>query len=330
MYNLDFALLNTQIDSIKGATDSKDRNISILSTIQYLMENIEYSAETLAEYEEFDVKKLFSSYRKAVEGACGFYETAKPVLDPEVEKGKIVQKLAETTLELSRVSQLVEENEKNEAELLGKREKLENLQAEYDDLMNVIAKLKETEKTVNPEVIAEMHNTVLDKEQKIEENKEIINDLEMRTKQYNEILADLETAYTKIHTECRRIETNIIDKIQSHYNEIAQVYDEHDMQLTQITDKISKCLADFEALMQEIESSQATLRDYELHLGENSELVQTMMSSGIDSVSEFNENTNNIKTSVEQNLKQYDRMIKSIVIKAENAREEIKRLQNKR
>ena len=330
MYNLDFALLNTQIDSIKGAADSKDRNISILSTIQYLMENIEYSAETLAGYEEFDVKKLFSSYRKAVEGACEFYETAKPVLDPEVEKGKIVQKLAETTMELSRVSQLVEENEKNESELLGKREKLENLQAEYDELMNVIAKLKETEKTVNPEAIAEMHNTVLDKEQKIEENKEIINDLEMRNKQYNEILAELENAYTKINIECRRIETNVIDKIQTHYTEIAQVYDDNDMELSQITSKINKCLSDFETLMQEIESSKSTLRNYELHLGENSELVQAMMSNGIDSVAEFNESTKNIKASVEQNLKQYDRMIKSVVAKAEDTRNEIKRLQNKR
>ena len=48
---------------------------------------------------------------------------------------------------------------------------------------------------------------------------------EVIDKNYNEILAELENAYTKINIECRRIETNIIDKIQTHYTEIAQVYD---------------------------------------------------------------------------------------------------------
>lgn len=330
MYNLDFALLNTQIESIKTEGDAKKRNILILSAVEYLMDNVEYSAEALAEYEEFDVKKLFSSYRKAVDGACEFYETAKTVLDLEQEKIKVIQKLAETTTELSRVSQLVETNEKNEADLLSKREKLEKVQAEYDELMSVIAKLKETEKTVNDDVITEMHNTIMEKEQKIEETKEIISELEIKDKNYNEILAELENAYTKINIECRRIETNIIDKIQSHYAEISQVYDDNDMELSQITSKINKCLSDFETLMQEIESSKITLKNYEMHLGENSELVQAMMVNGIDSVAEFNESTKNIKASVEQNLKQYDRMIKSVVTKAEETRNEIKRLQNKR
>ena len=330
MYNLDFALLNTQIESIKNEEDAKKRNILILSAVEYLMDNVEYSAETLAEYEEFDVKKLFSSYRKAVDGACEFYETAKPVLDLEQEKIKVIQKLAETTTELSRVSQLVETNEKNEADLLSKREKLEKVQAEYDELMSVIAKLKETEKTVNDDVITEMHNTIMEKEQKIEETKEIISELEIKDKNYNEILAELENAYAKINIECRRIETNIIDKIQAHYTEISQVYDDNDMELSQITAKINKCLSDFETLMQEIESSKSILRNYELHLGENSELVHAMMVNGIESVAEFNDSTKNIKASVEQNLKQYDRMIKSVVTKAEETRNEIKRLQNKR
>lgn len=330
MYNLDFALLNTQIESIKNEEDAKKRNILILSAVEYLMDNVEYSAEALAEYEEFDVKKLFSSYRKAVDGACEFYETAKPVLDLEQEKIKVIQKLAETTTELSRVSQLVETNEKNEADLLSKREKLEKVQAEYDELMSVIAKLKETEKTVNDGVITEMHNTIMEKEQKIEETKEIISELEIKDKNYNEILAELENAYTKINIECRRIQTNIIDKIQAHYSEIAQVYDDNDMKLTQITGKIEKSLSDFETLMQKIENAQTLLKDYELHLGENSELVQAMLVSGIDSISEFNENTDSIKASAEQNLRQYDKMIKSVIVKAESAREEIKRLQNKR
>ena len=330
MYNIDFALLNTQIESIKNTADSKERNITLLSVVRYLMDNVEYSTESLAEYDDFEIKKLFSSYRKATEGACEFYETAKPVLDPEEAKGKIIQKLAETTVELDRIGQLIEVNEKNEAELLGKRAKLEELQAKYDELSDLIARLKETEKTINPDVIEEMHNTAIQKEKEIGERKEIIESLEVQINEYDKILVDLESSYTEIHTENRQIETNIIDKIQSHYAEISQVYDDNDMELSQITDKINKSLSDFETLLQEIESSKNTLKNYELHLGENSILVQAMMVNGIESVAEFNDSTESIKASVEQNLKQYDRMIKSVVTKAEDTRNEIKRLQNKR
>lgn len=327
---MDFDLLNTQIETIKEAEDVKERNAGILNTVQLLLDSVEYDDEILAGYEKIEMRKLFSAFCKATTAACAFFENAKGFLDPDAEKGRLGKEIIRTTQELEHISEMTEENERNESKLLSKQAKLQEKKAKYDELINTINRLKEIQETVSDDKMHMLKRNIKEMNIDIENRKNEIAWLEKQLSAAINMQGDVESIFVNVSNEDHRVESNILDVIERNYSELNQIYEKQNKCLSDTKSSIENYITRFKIVSDEVAGYSDVLKNYELCLGENSEIVAAMEKNGISSLNEFNENISNIKASIEQGLSQYSRMLRSVILEEEKAREKIAHLQNKR
>ncbi len=330
MKEFDYELLNTQIESMKEATDEKQQNEYIFAAMELLLDHVDFSEETLSEYEGVEVRSLFSSYRKVTRNVCKFFESAKAYYNPEIMQDKIANKLSENIAEIENVSTMIENIEKTEAELFAAKKKLEELQAKYDELKALAERLRKTQETVNKQVIKDLEIENKEIRREIDEDSKAIEKIKSAIAKDQKTLANVKGIYTQKSFEQDSIESNIIEIIDSNYEEIKEIFEQRNRILSQITDEIADMQRQYSALSEHIKNSRETLMGYQMHLGENSEIVSAMKHNGIETVKEYNEGIDSVKQSIEDNLKRYDNMIKAVIDAEEKMRDDIRNLQNKK
>jgi len=142
------------IPAIKESNDDKDLNEVLFKTVKYLLRHIsELSGHTLSACSEREKKKIFSSFGEVAQTACEFYQASKGQLDPAALNGEIGRKLETATQEVAKANDLIKSIEKNNADLLKRKEELIEKNEAYKNMEENISRLKKIKEKLSPEVL---------------------------------------------------------------------------------------------------------------------------------------------------------------------------------
>lgn len=330
MNKTDIGLIETQIEAIKDAENIKEKNELILNTMKILLECVDYTDDTLSQYESLEMRKLFSSFCKVSTVTCNFFESTKNHLDPQALNGKLGTELENTTQEVIKTSKLIDEIETKDALLLQKREELFSIKNKYDELSREVEELKIVEQTVSADVIEYLHNTIIKTQDIISENTATVEELKERLAEETQAKNDIDNTVVSLNNDLNKIETNIIEKIDSNIELINSLYKERGQDIEMIKDRINHTITDFSNLNNRCQEFKEFYNECSIHFGENSEIFLKVKNMGYDSIKSYVDHINSLIDEIDRNLKKYDNLIREIIEVDEQEREELKRLQNKR
>lgn len=330
MNKTDIGLIETQIEAIKNAENIKEENELILNTMKILLECVDYTDDTLSQYESLEIRKLFSSFCKVSTVTCNFFESSKNHLDPQALNGKLGTELENTTQEVIEISKLIEEIETKDALLLQKKEDLYSIKNKYDELSRKVEELKVIEQTVSADVIENLHNAIIETQEIISNNTAIVEELKEKLAKETQSKNDLDNIKVSLNSQLNEIETNIIEKIDSNIELVNSLYKERGQDIEMIKDRINQTITDFSNLDNRCQQYKEYYNECLIHFGENSEIFSKVKSMGYDSIKSYVDHINSLIDEIDRNLKKYDNLIREIIEVDEQKREELKRLQNKR
>lgn len=330
MNKTDIGLIETQIEAIKNAENTKEENELILNTMKILLECVDYTDDTLSQYESLEIRKLFSSFCKVSTVTCNFFESSKNHLDPQALNGKLGTELENTTQKVIEISKLIDEIETKDALLLQKREELYSIKNKYDELSGKVEELKVIEQTVSADVIENLHNAIIETQEIISNNTAIVEELKEKLAKETQSKNDLDNIKVSLNSQLNEIETNIIEKIDSNIELVNSLYKERGQDIEMIKDRINQTITDFSNLDNRCQQYKEYYNECLIHFGENSEIFSKVKSMGYDSIKSYVDHINSLIDEIDRNLKKYDNLIREIIEVDEQKREELKRLQNKR
>lgn len=322
-------LLQSQISSLQESESNSDSNIIILETIKLLLRNTDLSSETLSQYDKFGMRRLFAAYGEVGKQVCSFYDGSKPCLDPAALNGSIGKTITETAVQIQATTTAFDEMTIKEADLLKNEEELRALDSKYKALQAKSAELKAIHETVSDAVISSIEKENEQMEADIKKGKKRKETVADENKKLRKLLSEVEEANTEVDDEQRRIKTNITAIIEKHHDEIEAIYTGSSKSLDEIKADIERYIREFETLDAAVLEFAHTRAFYELWLGENSTIVETMRKYGLESIGQLADAINSAKANAEYELKAYDTVVKKIVTAEETAREAIEKKQNK-
>lgn len=322
-------LLQSQISSLQESESNSDSNIIILETIKLLLRNTDLSSETLSQYDKFGMRRLFAAYGEVGKQVCSFYDGSKPYLDPAALNGSIGKTITETAGQIEATTVAFDEMTIKEADLLKKEEELRALNSKYKALQAKTTELKAIHETVSDAVISAIEKENEQMEADIKKDKKRKETVADENKKLRKLLSEVEEANTEVDDEQRRIKTNITAIIEKHHDEIEAIYAGSSKSLDEIKADIERYIREFETLDAAVLEYAKTRAFYEMWLGENSTIIETMRKYGLESIGQLADAINNAKANAEYELKAYDTVVKKIVTAEETAREAIEKKQNK-
>lgn len=322
-------LLQSQISSLQESESNSDSNIIVLETIKLLLRNVDLSSETLSQYDKFGMRRLFAAYGEVGKQVCSFYDGGKPYLDPAALNGSIGKTITETAGQIEATTVAFDEMTIKEADLLKKEEELRALDSKYKTLQEKTAELKAIHETVSDAVISAIEKENEQMEADIKKGKKRKETVADENKKLRKLLSEVEEANTEVDDERRRIKTNITAIIEKHHDEIEAIYTGSSKSLDEIKADIERYIREFETLDAAVLEYAKTRAFYEMWLGENSTIIETMRKYGLESIGQLADAINNAKANTEYELKAYDTVVKKIVTAEEAAREAIEKKQNK-
>lgn len=322
-------LLQSQISSLQESESNSDSNIIVLETIKLLLRNVDLSSETLSQYDKFGMRRLFAAYGEVGKQVCSFYDGSKSYLDPAALNGSIGKTITETEGQIETTTAAFDEMTIKESDLLKKEEELRALDSKYKALQTKTTELKAIYETVSDAVITAIEKENEQMEADIKKGKKRKESVDDENKKLRKLLSEVEKANTEVDDEQRRIKTNITAIIEKHHDEIEAIYTGSSKSLDEIKADIERYIREFETLDATVLEFAQTRAFYELWLGENSTIVETMRKYGLESIGQLADAINAAKANAEYELKAYDTVVKKIVTAEETAREAIEKKQNK-
>lgn len=323
-----WGLLETQIESLKNSS-GKESNALLLETAKLLLSNVDCSPETLAEYDKFDIRELFAAYSDVASETVSFYEQNKDKLDPVALNGKMGQKLDETTQEITIISNNLKELSENEKTLLSKEEELKILESEYKTLHEKVISLKEIRDTMTPAVLEGMKDEIDALENQIKksskEHGKLKKELQELDGEYKEIYEQLSNLSSEKDEKCNQL----IALIKEHYDTLKLLFDTEKMSIDDMLSRIEAYKETYNRMGTAVRETSETLSMYELQIGENSSIMESMKKYGVKSLASVLDDIECIKQTIEEDLKAYDLLLKKVLIGEENIRKEIERRQGK-
>ena len=322
-------LLQSQISSLQESESNSDSNIIVLETIKLLLRNMDLSSETLSQYDKFGMRRLFAAYGEVGKQVCSFYDDGKPYLDPDALNGSIGKTITETAEQIEATTAAFDEMTIKEADLLKKEEELRALDSKHKSLQAKAIELKAIYETVSDVVISAIEKENEQMEADIKKGKKRKETVSDENEKLRKLLSEVEKANTEVDDEQRRIKTTITAIIEKHHDEIEAIYTGSSKSLDEIKADIERYIREFETLDAAVLEFAKTRAFYELWLGENSTIIETMRKYGLESIGQLADAINSAKANAEYELKAYDTVVKKIVTAEETAREAIERKQNK-
>lgn len=322
-------LLQSQISALQESESNSDSNIIVLETIKLLLRNMDLSSETLSQYDKFGMRRLFAAYGEVGKQVCSFYDGGEPYLDPAALNGSIGKTITETAEQIEATTAAFDDMTTKEADLLKKEEELRALDSKYKSLQAKATELKAIYETVSDAVISaiEKENKQIEADmQKGKKRKETVAD---ENKRLRKLLSEVEEANTEVDDEQRKIKTNITAIIEKHHDEIEAIYMGSSKSLDEIKADIERYIREFETLDAAVLEYAKMRAFYEMWLGENSTIIETMRKYGLESIGQLADAIDNARANAEYELKAYDAIVKKVVTSEEAAREAIAKKQNK-
>ena len=322
-------LLQSQISSLQESESNSDSNIIVLETIKLLLRNVDLSSETLSQYDKFGMRRLFAAYGEVGKQVCSFYDGGKPYLDPVALNGSIGKTITETAEQIETTTAAFDEMTIKEADLLKKGEELRALDFKHKSLQAKAAELKAIYETVSDAVVSAIEKENEQMEADIKKGKKRKETVSDENEKLHKLLSAVEEANTEVDDEQRRIKTNITAIIAKHHDEIEAIYMGSNKSLDDIKSDIERYIREFETLDAAVLEYAKTRAFYEMWLGENSTIIETMRKYGLESIGQLADAINNARANAEYELKAYDTIVKKVVTSEEAAREAIAKKQNK-
>lgn len=322
-------LLQSQISSLQESESNSDSNIIVLETIKLLLRNVDLSSGTLSGYDKFGMRRLFAAYGEVGKQVCSFYEEGKPYLDPAALNGSIGKTLSATEEQIDATTAAFDEMSVKEADLLKKEDELRVLDSKYKALQDKSAELRAIYETVSEVLIADIERDNQQMEVEIENGKKRKEIVAAENKKLRTLLSEVEAANTEVDEEKRIIETNIVAIIEKHHDDIEAIFTGSNKTLDEIKADIERYVRDFGVLDAAVLEYANTRAFYEMWLGENSTIIDTMRKYGLESIGQLASAINSAKANAEYELSAYDTIVKKVIVAEEAARDAIKKKQNK-
>jgi chromosome segregation ATPase len=319
-------ILENHVQEINKSVDSKGTNDILLKTIKLLLDKIDYSKGILASYsDKIEMRKLFSSFGRVAQSACDFYQASKDNLDPAALNGEIGRKLEAATQEVTKVNALLENIEKNNIELFKQEKELNKINEKYEKRKETVSKLKSIKETVSDDVIKSLEREESELDKNIKQNQKRKSELDSQIKKLEDTSQSLQKSVAKANAEKKAIEENVIETIDSRLETIKNIYAEHSRDL----DNLKAEIEDFKRKYNKLDEERVDVKEehdfYNLHLGENSNIVKKLKEYGISGIDDFFIETTRLKEYFEKELTQFDKLIREVLVKQEEIKEDIGR-----
>lgn len=322
-------LLQSQIACLQESESNSDSNMIILETIKLLLRNIDLSSEALSQYDKFGMRRLFASYGEVGKQVCSFYDGSKPYLDPAALNGSIGKTITDAAVQIEATTAAFDEMTNKEAGLLAKEDELRALDSKYKALQAKASELRTIHETVSDTAIATIEKENAQMETDIKKGKKRKETVADENKKLRKLLSEVEEVNTEVDGQQWKIKTNITAIIEKHHDEIEAIYTGSCKSLDEIKSDIERYIREFETLDAAVLEYAKTREFYEMWLGENSAIIETMRKYGLESIGQLADAITNAKANAVYELKAYDTVVKKIVTAEETAREAIEKKQNK-
>ncbi len=323
-----WGLLETQIETLKNAS-GKDANTLLLETAKLLLSQVDSSEAVLEAYDKFDIRELFAAYSDFAAETSAFYDANKGKLDPAALNGKMGQKLESAISENKRISTALTELNENEKALLAEETELERRKQEFADLRVKVESLREIRDTMTPAVLKAMKEEIDELESQIKksskEHGKLKKELEDVTAEVQEIEKELSVVADSKVEKCNQVKS----VIQKHFDTLKVLFEHEQLDADEMLAKIAEYKALYDRLKETVNETSEILSLYEVQMGEDSKIVESMKKYGVKSLASALDDIDRIKKTIEDDIKAYDLILQKVVKGEEGIRAEIERRQGK-
>ena len=147
-----WGLYEAQMSALRACSSPEESNMIMLETAKFLMENIDLSSATIAQYDKFGIRKLFAAHNALGGAVTSFYDSQKDKLDPAARSGAIGQKITTLTEQIDSTDKALKQLQELEKDLFAKEDELNTLKKELEDWQRKAKHLQETETTAAAEI----------------------------------------------------------------------------------------------------------------------------------------------------------------------------------
>ena len=323
-----WGLLETQIETLKNSS-GKDANTLLLETAKLLLSQVDISEVVLEAYDKFDIRELFAAYADFATETSAFYDANKGKLDPVALNGKMGQKLESAISENKRISDALTKLNQNEKALLAEETELERNKQEYADLSAKVESLREIRDTMTPAVLKAMKEEIDDLESQIKksskEHGKLKKELEDVTAEAQEVEKELSVIAESKVEKCNQMKS----VIQKHFDILKVLFEHEQLNADEMLAKIAEYKALYDRLKETVNETSEILSLYEVQMGEDSKIVESMKKYGVKSLASALDDIDRIKKTIEDDIKAYDLILQKVVKGEEGIRAEIERRQGK-
>lgn len=323
-----WGLLETQIETLKNSS-GKDANTLLLETAKLLLSQVDSSEAVLEAYDKFDIRELFAAYADFATETSVFYDVNKGKLDPAALNGKLGQKLESAISENERISKALTELNENEKALFAEETELERHKQEYSDLSAKVESLREIRDTMTPAVLKAMKEEIDELESQIKksskEHGKLKKELEDVTAEAQEIEKELSVIADSKVEKCNQVKS----VIQKHFDTLKVLFEHEQLNADEMLAKIAEYKALYDRLKETVNETSEILSLYEVQMGEDSKIVESMKKYGVKSLASALDDIDRIKKTIEDDIKAYDLILQKVVKGEEGVRAEIERRQGK-
>lgn len=147
-----WGLYEAQISALRSCASPEEANMIMLETAKFLVEHIDLSDATIAQYDKFGLRKLFSAHNALGGAVTSFYEAEKDRLDPVAQTGVIGQKVTTISEQITAMSDALDKLQEFEKDLFDKESELAALEKELEEWKRKTTHLHDVEANAAAEI----------------------------------------------------------------------------------------------------------------------------------------------------------------------------------
>ena len=200
---------------------------------------------------------------------------------------------------------------------------------EYDSLLEKVLSLRTIRDTMTPSVLRamqeEIDNLEIEIKKSSKEHGKLKKELDKVNDEYQEICKELSVLADSKIEKCDQL----IDVITRHFDTLRVLFENEQISADEMLAKISEYKELYKKLEESVSETSDVLALYELQMGENSKIVDSMKKYGVKSLASALDDIDRIKKTIEDDIKAYDLILQKVVKGEEGIRAEIERRQGK-
>jgi len=285
-----------------------------------------------------ELTALFLAYQKIGGLTAQFIHQTLPHLDPELTDFK--DQLLNLSQELQDYNQTYHALHEQHSQLLSMKTHLQNAKTKLTELENELKALKHLESEVQPNKMAELEQTIKTLKQSTDAIRPDYERLITEKDRMNTLLESMKQMQNRgLNKDNPEQIAQLISQAQNLSEKLDAQWDECDIYLAQELRKLTKHLAMYRDGLQKLETCLIELNQtvacetanqtlYDLHFQANTQLVQSINQEQIQdtSIPQQIQKAKKISDQIQVLLKQFDQLLREMIVNNETKHEEIRRL----